>query len=188
VSEAIAATDPRVYTTAFAKVGRERKILIDYLRNSRTNTTIAAYLFRGGPVSMPVNWTELTTTPDRWTVKTAVARLRSLKTDPWVEYWKTDQPLTDKSVNGCTRYSPARYRTSKPNVEAIPLKLRPDTSGSLSTRDRHQAAGPERSGTGGHYPTVSPRRIADFGRALAVSSDGRPLATGCLCAPSGSRH
>jgi len=39
VSEAIAKTDPRTYTTAFPKAGRERQILIDYLRNNRTNTT-----------------------------------------------------------------------------------------------------------------------------------------------------
>jgi bifunctional non-homologous end joining protein LigD len=38
VSEAIASTDPHAYTTAFAKSGREDKILIDYLRNNRTNT------------------------------------------------------------------------------------------------------------------------------------------------------
>src|SRR3954466_2516318 len=37
VSEAIVSTAPRSFTTAFAKAGRERKILIDYLRNNRTN-------------------------------------------------------------------------------------------------------------------------------------------------------
>ncbi len=44
VSDAIARTDPQLYTTTFAKLGRERKILIDYLRNNRTNTSICAYL------------------------------------------------------------------------------------------------------------------------------------------------
>ena len=43
VSDAIVRTDPQLYTTTFAKVGRERKILIDYLRNNRTNTSICAY-------------------------------------------------------------------------------------------------------------------------------------------------
>jgi len=33
---------PALFTDQFAKVGRERKILIDYLRNNRTNTSIAA--------------------------------------------------------------------------------------------------------------------------------------------------
>jgi bifunctional non-homologous end joining protein LigD len=49
VSEAIARTDPRSYTTAFAKAGRERKILIDYLRNNRTNTSICAFSPRARP-------------------------------------------------------------------------------------------------------------------------------------------
>jgi DNA primase len=31
VSESIVRTDPQLYTTGFAKLGRERKILIDYL-------------------------------------------------------------------------------------------------------------------------------------------------------------
>ena len=43
VSDAIVRTDPKLYTTTFSKVGRERKILIDYLRNNRTNTSVSAY-------------------------------------------------------------------------------------------------------------------------------------------------
>jgi hypothetical protein len=42
VSEVVARTDPGLYTTAFSKRGRERKILLDYLRNNRTNTSICA--------------------------------------------------------------------------------------------------------------------------------------------------
>ena len=42
VAEALTRTDPSRYTTAFSKAGREDKILIDYLRNNRTNTSVAA--------------------------------------------------------------------------------------------------------------------------------------------------
>jgi bifunctional non-homologous end joining protein LigD len=62
VSEAIARTDPRSYTTAFAKAGREGKILVDYLRNNRTNTSVCAFSPRARPgaaVSMPLDWDEL---------------------------------------------------------------------------------------------------------------------------------
>jgi bifunctional non-homologous end joining protein LigD len=65
VSEAIARTDPHLYTTTFAKRGREGKILIDYLRNNRTNTSICAFSPRaraGATVSMPLDWGER-----RWT-------------------------------------------------------------------------------------------------------------------------
>ena len=81
VSEAIAKTEPRSYTTAFAKAGRERQILIDYLRNNRTNTSVCAFSPRARPgatVSMPLDWNELDETPDRWTLLTVPPRLKRL--------------------------------------------------------------------------------------------------------------
>ena len=72
VSEAIERTDP-IYTTTFAKRGRERKILIDYLRNNRTNTSVCAFSPRARPgamVSMPLDWKELSAGPERWTLTT----------------------------------------------------------------------------------------------------------------------
>lgn len=89
--------DPDLFTTAFAKAGRERKILVDYLRNNRTNTSVAAYSTRakpGAPVSMPLRWKDLTSTldPRSFTVLSVEARLRN-RTDPWAEYWRTRQRL-----------------------------------------------------------------------------------------------
>ena len=43
VAERIERADPDTYTTTFARAGRTKKILIDYLRNNRTNTSIAAF-------------------------------------------------------------------------------------------------------------------------------------------------
>jgi bifunctional non-homologous end joining protein LigD len=100
VSEAIVRTDVRLYTTTFSKAGRQRKILLDYLRNNRTNTSICAYSPRarqGAPVSMPVDWDELRTGPEQWTLKTVSMRLR-IRSDPWADYWKTRQRLTDTSI------------------------------------------------------------------------------------------
>ena len=62
VAGAIEQTDTDTYTTAFPKAGREGKILIDYLRNNRTNTSVCAFSPRarpGAPVSMPLDWSEL---------------------------------------------------------------------------------------------------------------------------------
>jgi len=100
VSEAIVRTDAKLYTTTFSKAGRERKILLDYLRNNRTNTSICAYSPRarqGAPVSMPVDWDELRAGPELWTLKTVPMRLRG-RSDPWAYYWKSPQQLKDKSI------------------------------------------------------------------------------------------
>jgi bifunctional non-homologous end joining protein LigD len=106
VSEAIVRADPRLYTTTFAKVGRERKILIDYLRNNRTNTSIAAFSPRARPgalVSMPIDWSDLTALPNRWTLKAVPQRLKRLRTDPWAKYWACHQKLSDASIAALRR-------------------------------------------------------------------------------------
>jgi bifunctional non-homologous end joining protein LigD len=100
VSEAIVRTDPKLYTTTFAKVGRERKILIDYLRNNRTNTSVCAFSPRaraGATVSMPLNWSDLSASPERWTLLTAPKRLNRLRSDPWAEYWVCRQQISHES-------------------------------------------------------------------------------------------
>ena len=98
VSDAIAATDPQLYTTTFAKRGRERKILLDYLRNNRTNTSICAYSPRARPgatVSMPLDWSDLNTPPERWTLLTVPRRLKRLRADPWADYWTGAQEISE---------------------------------------------------------------------------------------------
>jgi bifunctional non-homologous end joining protein LigD len=109
VAEAIEHTNPRAYTTKFPKVGRERKILIDYLRNNRTNTSVCALSPRAKPeatVSMPLDWSELREPPGRWTLLTAPRRLGRLTRDPWKRYWTSAQEVSDVSfaaVTGATR-------------------------------------------------------------------------------------
>ena len=101
VSELIARTDPRSYTTAFPKAGRERKILIDYLRNTRTNTSVSAFSPRARPgaaVSMTLDWNELDEPPSRFTLLTVSRRLARLQVDPWKDYWRTAHDLSAASV------------------------------------------------------------------------------------------
>jgi bifunctional non-homologous end joining protein LigD len=108
LSEAIATMDPRLYTTAFAKAGRDRKILIDYLRNNRTNTSVCAFSPRARPgatVSMPLAWDDLNDPPARWTLLTVPRRLDRLRPDPWKDYWNTVQTISDASFAAVTRLS-----------------------------------------------------------------------------------
>jgi bifunctional non-homologous end joining protein LigD len=98
LAEAIERHDPALFTTMFAKAGRERKILIDYMRNNRTNTSVSAFSTRarpGAPVSMTLRWEEVTPAldPSTWTVATAERRLSLLRKDPWRDYWTCKQRL-----------------------------------------------------------------------------------------------
>ena len=98
VAETIAHYDPTRYTISLPKTGREQKILIDYLRNNRTNTSVAAFSTRAtskAPVSVPLAWDELSasTLAARYTVQTVVRRLASLRADPWEAYWTAPQTL-----------------------------------------------------------------------------------------------
>jgi bifunctional non-homologous end joining protein LigD len=99
LANAVVGTAPAFYTTAFAKGGRSQKILIDYLRNNRTNTSVAAYSTRAkprAPVSVPLAWNELRAALDAtsFTIDTVPRRLARLRADPWAEYWRTRQKLT----------------------------------------------------------------------------------------------
>jgi len=102
---------PARFTERFAKIGREDKILIDYLRNNRTNTSIAAFSTRartGAPVSVPISWTELTPKldPAAFTLQTVPARLRRQKSDPWAGYFAAKQRLSKTAVAALDALAP----------------------------------------------------------------------------------
>jgi bifunctional non-homologous end joining protein LigD len=89
--------DPSRFTTANPKAGRERQILVDVLRNNRTNTSVAAYSLRarpGAPVSLPIAWDELDAglRPGSFTLAGVRDRPRRAR-DPWSDYWTTRQRL-----------------------------------------------------------------------------------------------
>jgi bifunctional non-homologous end joining protein LigD len=107
VAQSIARTDPGGFTTAFGKRGRENKILIDYLRNNRTNTSIAAFSTRarpGAPVSVPIAWRELSArVPPTFDMLTVVEGFSRRRTDPWRDYWTHRQRITDRAVTAIGR-------------------------------------------------------------------------------------
>jgi bifunctional non-homologous end joining protein LigD len=102
-AEALVRHDPQRFTTKFAKRGRERLILVDYMRNNRTNTSIAAFSTRarvGAPVSMPLSWEELTPAldPAAFTTLTAPERIARQRRDPWAAYFRARQRLSKHAV------------------------------------------------------------------------------------------
>ena len=103
LSLAIARSHPGRYTTELPKAGREKKILIDFLRNVRGSTSVAAFSTRArdnASVSVPLSWDELSpqVRSDHFTVQTLPQRLARLRRDPWEGYWKTKQRLDDATL------------------------------------------------------------------------------------------
>ncbi|AUX40622.1 ATP-dependent DNA ligase [Sorangium cellulosum] len=99
LSGEIARREPEAYTIAVSKAQRKGKIFIDYLRNTRGATSVAAYSTRarpGAPVSAPLSWDELgpELRSDHVTIRNLPQRLASLKADPWARYGKVRQKIT----------------------------------------------------------------------------------------------
>jgi bifunctional non-homologous end joining protein LigD len=97
LAAALVAEAPSTFTTTTAKAGRERQILIDVMRNNRTNTSVAAYSLRarkGAPVSIPIDWDDLTVRldPARFTLDKVSRQARRAR-DPWSGYWTLRQRL-----------------------------------------------------------------------------------------------
>jgi bifunctional non-homologous end joining protein LigD len=80
---------PDKYLDTMSKSQRVGRIFLDYLRNDRTSTAVAPLSPRaraGAPVSMPLNWKNVTKTldPTIFTVRSAPALLR--KSGAWGDY------------------------------------------------------------------------------------------------------
>jgi len=101
IAEFLVRAEPKLFTSKMAKERREQKVFVDYLRNSETASAVAALSARARPgagVSTPLAWDELTPDEDvrrKFTVLTVPQRLAALKQDPWVDYRKTKQAITE---------------------------------------------------------------------------------------------
>jgi bifunctional non-homologous end joining protein LigD len=99
VAQHMAATLPKHFAAKMGPQNRKRKIFVDYLRNNRGSSTVAAFSARARPglgVSVPLAWDEVesTTAGDQWTVANVRERLEALHEDPWAGYAKTRQRIT----------------------------------------------------------------------------------------------
>ncbi len=95
IANAMAADSPQRYLARMTKALRKGKIFIDYFRNSREATSVAAYSTRaraGAPVSAPVSWEALSRTSgaNQFTV---LNLKKHLKSDAWADIGKVRQKL-----------------------------------------------------------------------------------------------
>lgn len=86
---------PDHYTSNPRKEKRKGKIFIDWIRNGRGATSVAAYSLRarkGAPVSMPIRWEELNSiAPNAVNMNDALEKI--YEEDPWKDFFQTKQKL-----------------------------------------------------------------------------------------------
>ncbi len=90
---------PDRYTSSVSKRSRRGRIFIDYMRNYRGSTAVAAYSLRarqGAPVSMPLGWSELTDVedPHEYNYATVPTVLSEREVDPWAQIDKSARIIT----------------------------------------------------------------------------------------------
>ncbi len=103
----LARTIPARFTDNMSKRVRKGKIYLDYLRNGRGATAIAAYSTRAkprAPISVPLAWDECSPElrSDQFTLHNLSERLSQLVKDPWYEYAKVRQHLTENITRRLT--------------------------------------------------------------------------------------
>ena len=96
LAEAMSKDDPGRYVATMSKRARRGRILIDYYRNGRGATAVAAYSTRArkeASVSTPLTWEELSQgmRADHFRVDNLRQRLRFLASDPWQGFFNLRQ-------------------------------------------------------------------------------------------------
>ena len=89
---------PDRYIAEASRARRTGLIYIDYLRNGYASSAIAAYSTRarlGAPVSLPLEWSELTDSlqPADFDVRSVPQRVKRRARDPWADFAALKQPL-----------------------------------------------------------------------------------------------
>jgi len=98
VSEHLAKVIPSLFSAVSGPNNRRGRIFVDYIRNNRGATTVAAFSVRARPglgVSITCSWKEISTLTSgaHWNISNVRQRLESVE-DPWAEYFKTKQILS----------------------------------------------------------------------------------------------
>ena len=94
--------NPGLYLTKMTKALRKNRIYLDYLRNDRGSTAVAAYSSRarsGAPVALPLDWKDLDAkTRPVFQVADFGSWKKRLTSDPWAEMSKVKQRLSAKTI------------------------------------------------------------------------------------------
>ena len=97
IAQLVIESHPKIATIARAIDSRDGRVYVDFLQNRQGQLLVAPFSVRplaGAPVSMPLEWSELSTrnTNERHTIKSAVRRMKRLHQDPMAAVL-TDRPI-----------------------------------------------------------------------------------------------
>ena len=97
IADSLVEEHPELYVSKASKAARTGRVFIDYLRNGRGATSIAAFSPRaraGAPVAVPLRWSDVgRAVAPRYSVADLPARMARLRRDPWETFWKRPQSL-----------------------------------------------------------------------------------------------
>jgi bifunctional non-homologous end joining protein LigD len=93
VAQQLAVTLPDRFSAKMGEKNRVKKVFVDYQRNRRGASTVAAYSARarpGLPVSVPIDWNELggIDPASQWNIRTLPERMAGIKKDAWASAGK----------------------------------------------------------------------------------------------------
>ena len=99
LAKVVTAELPDIATTHRSIDKRGGRVYIDYVQNAHGRLIAAPYTVRprpGAPVSMPLRWSEVKRSLDtsRFSIKTALRRLRRQKSDPLIDVLEVGSDLT----------------------------------------------------------------------------------------------
>lgn len=98
LAEELVSRQPQLFTAVMSKQKRKGKIFIDYFRNTYGATAVAPYSLRAKKISavaLPLEWSELSKvqSADQFTLKKALQKLSSRKSDPWSKFKMIKQKI-----------------------------------------------------------------------------------------------
>ena len=103
VALAVERAAPDRYVATMSKKARTGKIFIDYQRNQRGATAVAAYSTRAkpvAPISMPISWRELPglKSATQFKLRDVIKRLTAERADPWAGFFDVRQSISAKAI------------------------------------------------------------------------------------------
>jgi bifunctional non-homologous end joining protein LigD len=123
LADAMAADSPNRYVVHMAKDARKGRVFVDYLRNGRGATAVAAYSTRARPgatISTPLHWNELSDAikPDHYRVGNIERRLANLRSDPWQGFFEIRQSALVAESSRKAKTEKSKVRRSKKEVKS----------------------------------------------------------------------